>query len=188
MSENKEIQKYRKLFITAMIAFFIVVIGLLIMVCIVVVKADTFNTSCVIAISVFAGGMVIASLPIIVLRQHRNVLVDKYYGKVTEEDIARSKDLLSRLDSAYSVDFLDKVVRNLDDESEVDGKSYKKFTKIRLNELSRGHKLEVEGIDLFRKVAECINSSPDEDSEENAELKAFTQEFIELLERNSADI
>lgn len=175
-----EIQKYKKARLIFQILGVISAIAVLVYLLVVLLTNSGFNTNCIIAVSVLASYTLAMIICFIVFDKQRLRLVEKYFGKVSDEDVEKSNALLEKVNiitcGAYS--FLD------DEQFEIDNK----MLKYCLKQISRGHKIYGKLVSVYFEIQKEIEKSSEKDLAENIEYNVYINQLTELFERNKSDI
>lgn len=175
-----EIEKYRKTRLLFRIFGIIFTIAVFIYLIIVIINNSSFNVDCIVAVSIFGGYTLFMVLCFVIFDKRRLRLVEKHFGKVSAEDIEKSKELSSRINVIMSGEysFLD------------DGRfeCYDNMLKLCLKQISKGHKVYVELVNIYFEIQKEIEKSPEKDLDENRAFNAYVNELADLFDRNKSDI
>lgn len=175
-----EIQKYKKARLIFQIAGFVSAIAILAYLLVVVLTNSEFNTDCIVAVSILGGYTLAMIICFVVFDKRRRQLVEKYFGKVSDEDVEKSKVLLGQVDvfmrGEYS--FLTDGQFDLDE----------KTLKYCLKQISKGHKIYLPLASVVLDIQKEIEKSPEKDLAENKEYNSYINQLTELFERNKSEI
>lgn len=176
-----EIERYKRQRSIFQICGFILSILILIYVVITVCVSSTFNVSCIVAVSVFGGYVIVMLVCLTVFDRRRNILVEKYFGKVSVEDAKKGKELLAKVRCVMQghYDFMDE-----NPDFEFDPKTLKSALK----RISKGYKVYSGATKIWSEIQTEIEKSPERDSEENKIFNAYVKALADLFERNKSEI
>ncbi|MCM1289235.1 MAG: hypothetical protein NC132_01055 [Corallococcus sp.] len=178
--KTNEIRKYKKVLLIYRILMCLLAIASLFYLLIVIFTNPDFNTNYIIALSIFGGFTLLSILSFVIYDMKRYKLIEKYYGKVSTEDMKKSKVLLSKIAilkrGEYS--FLDSEQFEYDD----------KMLKLCLKQISKGHKVYFGLVKICSDIKDEIKKSPEKHSIENQYYNTYISELADLFERNSCDI
>ncbi|MDE6059641.1 MAG: hypothetical protein K2G44_06365 [Clostridia bacterium] len=177
----KEIEKYKKNRLIfsgcCCVLSLIILIYFVATICV----SQSFDVSCIVAVSVLGGFVLIMLALFVVFDRRRNHLVEKYFGKVSVEDAEKSKELLAKVNSVLQGHY---AFLYHNSEFEFDPK----ILKYDLKQISKGHKVYVGRIKVWFDMQAEIENSPERDLEENKIFNAYIQALADLFERNQSDI
>lgn len=174
-----EIKKYKKARLVFSYIGLISAVAILVYFLTVILTNSVFNIHCIVAVSVFGGYTLLMLVCFFMFDRKRLRIIEKHFGKVSTEDIAKSKLLLSQvkiiMQGEYS--FLDA------DKFEFHDKTLKSCLK----QISRGHKVYFKLVAVYPDIKKEIEMSPEKDSEVNKNFNAYINELTDLFERNKCD-
>lgn len=176
MSEIEKYKKATRIFrVAGLITFPLMFIYYLI---IVLSNREEFNAKCAVAVSVFFGTVAIFVMVALIFERKRRYLVDKYFGRVSAEDIEKSKELLSRIKI---------VVKGGEYSFLGEGKFGTTTLKGYLNQMAKGHKIYKGAAEFYFALRQAIEEAPESERDltENKEFNAYVRELGELFEKNA---
>ena len=174
-----EIEKYKKARLLFSLTCVLSAIAVLVYVLIVVLTNSIFNTHCIIAVSIFGGYTLLMLVFFVIFDKRRLRLVEKYFGKVSTEDIEKGKVLIGQvkivMQGEYS--FFESG------QFEFDYKSLKYCLK----QIVMGHKVYSQFVNVYFDIQKEIENSPEKDLDVNKNFNTYINELTDLFERNKCD-
>ena len=180
VSPKQVINKYKKqhtIFRLIMMVYLMIVLAYFI---ITILKCETFDTSAIIACSVFGGSIGIIMIFFSVFDIRRSKLLKKYYGTVSEEDKAIAKGLLENIKIVDNneYDFFDLFHYDTDD----------LMVKQSLKLLIKGKKVYIGAYDPIKTIEQELLTNKTDNKYTDTEFNEYILELVKLLERNLCDI
>ena len=155
-------------------------IGIIIYFIITTLNTKTFDTSLIIAISIFVASIVLIMFFCTIYEIKRNKLIQKYYGVICEEDKQLAKKLLDKI----------KIVENNEYDIydlfhyDVYDLNIKQILKL----LIKGKKIYIGLYDSIKKIEQELLENNVNNQYNDKEFNNYIFDLIQLLERNTCDI
>lgn len=174
------VNKYKKIILYLRTITVPLVIVLLIGFLIIILSDDHFGNDDLIAIIVFASVTVILIGVFIYLDISRYRIVDKYFGKVTEEDKGIAQDLIVRLDDLHrnEYDFLNRP----------QFQEYEDSCAVILKQIIKGHKVYKGLMELYFEIQQIIVTMNEDEKMKYESYNDYLLRLVELFSRNQSDI
>ena len=177
MDQVKKYKKIIKYFKVVSVPFVIVMlIGFLI----VILSDDHFGNDDLIAIIVFSTVTIIFIGLFIYLDAYRYRIVDKYFGKVTEEDKKIAQNLIVDLDDLYrnEYEFL----------SHPQFHEYEASCLVILKQITKGHKVYKGLMAPYFEIQRIISTMNKDEVMKYELYNSYLLRLVELFSRNQSDI
>ena len=179
-SPKQVINKYKKQIAVFSITYLIGVLLVFAYFLITILNCETFDTSAIIACSVFGGSIGIIMIFFSVFDIRRSKLLKKYYGTVSEEDKTIAKGLLENIKIVDNneYDFFDLFHYDTDD----------LMVKQSLKLLIKGKKVYIGAYDPIKTIEQELLTNNTNNKYNDIEFNNYIIELVKLLERNLCDI
>lgn len=180
VSPKQVINKYKKQIAVFGITYLIGILLVFAYFLITILNCETFDTSAIIACSVFGGSIGIIMIFFSVFDIRRSKLLKKYYGTVSEEDKAIAKRLLENIKIVDNneYDFFDLFHYDTDD----------LMVKQSLKLLIKGKKVYIGAYDPIKTIEQELLTNKTDNKYTDTEFNEYILELVKLLERNLCDI
>ena len=180
VSPKQAISKYKKQIAVFSITYLIGILLVFAYFLITILNCETFDTSAIIACSVFGGSIGIIMIFFSIFDIRRSKLLKKYYGTVSEEDKAIAKGLLENIKIVDNneYDFFDLFHYDTDD----------LMVKQSLKLLIKGKKVYIGAYDPIKTIEQELLTNNADNKYTDTEFNEYVLELVKLLERNLCDI
>lgn len=180
VSPKQVINKYKKQIAVFSITYLIYILFVFAYFLITMLNCETFDTSAIIACSVFGGSIVIIMIFFTIYDIRRNKLLKKYYGIVSEED----KNIAKKL--SYKIQVVDKNEYDFFDLFHYDTDDL--MVKQSLKLLIKGRKVYIGAYDPIKNIEQELINNNSDNKYNDIEFNNYIFELVKLLERNLCDI
>ena len=178
--EEKDIaiKKFKKRYAAFRTIGLIFALAIIIFVLVTVLTSESFDTSVIVACSIFVGYIVIFGILMTISDAKRNNIIHKYYGEVNETDIEKAKSLLGKMH------IIDKNEYDFYDELYCDNEEVVISQALKL--LAKGKKVHVDLYKTIKTIEQTIKDHKEKFTDEG--FNDFIFELALLLENNLCDI
>lgn len=180
VSPKQAISKYKKQIAVFSITYLIGILLVFAYFLITILNCETFDTSAIIACSVFGGSIGIIMIFFSIFDIRRSKLLKKYYGTVSEEDKAIAKGLLENIKIVDNneYDFFHLFHYDTND----------LMVKQSLKLLIKGKKVYIGAYDPIKTIEQELLTNNADNKYTDTEFNEYVLELVKLLERNLCDI